>query len=197
MMYLLELPDDIQDKIFDIRLNDIERQIINLEKKVEDFEIISRIEKNEVIFEYSMNGGFEAVGTAYIENHIHILNYIITIYDVYENLYDIIDTDKKIRIIVNTGKVLYQTPDCINYKDEYDNYYYISPIQYLSRYIDIYIMMIRIHHYLYKNDSGNELDEIRLLKVVNVICLDDLMGEYNFDVINEKDIRYYAIDYII
>ena len=71
-MLLLDLQEDILDKIFNIRLDDIERSILNLEDKVKDFDIISNIKKNKLIYEMSINGGLEAVGTFAIDNFIYM-----------------------------------------------------------------------------------------------------------------------------
>ena len=191
-MLLLELQEDILDKIFNIRLDDIERSILNLEDKVKDFDIISNIKQNKLIYEMSINGELEPVGTFAIDNFIYIKNKIIISYEVYENFYDYIDIDKKFRLIVNTGKYIYEDSGGYNYTDDFDNNLFISKVYHLARYIDAFILIIKIFTKCYEDD-----EECTLMRFTNIISIDDIMEEYNYDIMTENDIRYYAIDYII
>jgi len=191
-MLLLELQEDILDKIFNIRLDDIERSILNLEDKVKDFDIISNIKQNKLIYEMSINGELEPVGTFAIDNFIYIKNKMIISYEVYENLYDYIDIDKKFRLIVNTGKYIYEDSGGYNYTDDFDNNLFISKVYHLARYIDAFILIIKIFTKCYEED-----EECTLMRFTNIISIDDIMEEYDYDIITDKDIRYYAIDYII
>ena len=191
-MLLLELQEDILDKIFNIRLDDIERSILNLEDKVKDFDIISNIKQNKLIYEMSINGELEPVGTFAIDNFIYIKNKIIISYEVYENFYDYIDIDKKFRLIVNTGKYKYEDSEGYNYIDDFDNYLFISKVYHLARYIDAFVLIIKIFTKCYEDD-----EECTLMRFTNIISIDDIMEEYNYDIMTDKDIRYYAIDYII
>ena len=191
-MLLLELQEDILDKIFNIRLDDIERSILNLEDKVKDFDIISNIKQNKLIYEMSINGELEPVGTFAIDNFIYIKNKIIISYEVYENFYDYIDIDKKFRLIVNTGKYIYEDSGGYNYTDDFDNNLFISKVYYLARYIDAFLLIIKIFTKCYEDD-----EECTLMRFTNIISIDDIMEEYNYDIMTENDIRYYAIDYII
>ena len=191
-MLLLELQEDILDKIFNIRLDDIERSILNLEDKVKDFDIISNIKQNKLIYEMSINGELEPVGTFAIDNFIYIKNKTIISYEVYENFYDYIDIDKKFRLIVNTGKYIYEDSGGYNYTDDFDNNLFISKVYYLARYIDAFLLIIKIFTKCYEDD-----EECTLMRFTNIISIDDIMEEYNYDIMTENDIRYYAIDYII
>jgi len=191
-MLLLELQEDILDKIFNIRLDDIERSILNLEDKVKDFDIISNIKQNKLIYEMSINGELEPVGTFALDNFIYIKNKMIISYEVYENLYDYIDIDKKFRLIVNTGKYIYEDSGGYNYTDDFDNNLFISKVYHLARYIDAFILIIKIFTKCYEDD-----DECTLMRFTNIISIDDIMEEYNYNIMIENDIRYYAIDYII
>ena len=191
-MLLLELQEDILDKIFNIRLDDIERSILNLEDKVKDFDIISNIKQNKLIYEMSINGELEPVGTFAIDNFIYIKNKTIISYEVYENFYDYIDIDKKFRLIVNTGKYIYEDSGGYNYTDDFDNNLFISKVYHLARYIDAFLLIIKIFTKCYEDD-----EECTLMRFTNIISIDDIMEEYNYDIMTDKDIRYYAIDYII
>jgi hypothetical protein len=191
-MLLLELQEDILDKIFNIRLDDIERSILNLEDKVKDFDIISNIKQNKLIYEMSINGELEPVGTFAIDNFIYIKNKMIISYEVYENFYDYIDIDKKFRLIVNTGKYIYEDSGGYNYTDDFDNNLFISKVYHLARYIDAFILIIKIFTKCYEDD-----EECTLMRFTNIISIDDIMEEYDYDIMTDKDIRYYAIDYII
>ena len=191
-MHLLDLHEDILDKIFNIRLDDIERSILNLEDKVKDFDIISNIKQNKLIYEMSINGELEPVGTFAIDNFIYIKNKMILSYEVYENFYDYIDIDKKFRLIVNTGKYIYEDSGGYNYTDDFDNNLFISKVYHLARYIDAFILIIKIFTKCYEDD-----EECTLMRFTNIISIDDIMEEYNYDIMTDKDIRYYAIDYII
>jgi hypothetical protein len=191
-MLLLELQEDILDKIFNIRLDDIERSILNLEDKVKDFDIISNIKQNKLIYEMSINGELEPVGTFAIDNFIYIKNKTIISYEVYENFYDYIDIDKKFRLIVNTGKYIYEDSGGYNYTDDFDNNLFISKVYHLARYIDAFILIIKIFTKCYEDD-----EECTLMRFTNIISIDDIMEEYDYDIMTDKDIRYYAIDYII
>ena len=191
-MLLLELQEDILDKIFNIRLDDIERSILNLEDKVKDFDIISNIKQNKLIYEMSINGELEPVGTFAIDNFIYIKNKTIISYELYENFYDYIDIDKKFRLIVNTGKYIYEDSGGYNYTDDFDNNLFISKVYHLARYIDAFVLIIKIFTKCYEDD-----DECTLMRFTNIISIDDIMEEYNYDIMTDKDIRYYAIDYII
>ena len=191
-MLLLELQEDILDKIFNIRLDDIERSILNLEDKVKDFDIISNIKQNKLIYEMSINGELEPVGKFAIDNFIYIKNKTIISYELYENFYDYIDIDKKFRLIVNTGKYIYEDSGGYNYTDDFDNNLFISKVYYLARYIDAFLLIIKIFTKCYEDD-----EECTLMRFTNIISIDDIMEEYNYDIMTENDIRYYAIDYII
>ena len=191
-MHLLDLHEDILDKIFNIRLDDIERSILNLEDKVKDFDIISNIKQNKLIYEMSINGELEPVGTFAIDNFIYIKNKMILSYEVYENFYDYIDIDKKFRLIVNTGKYIYEDSGGYNYTDDFDNNLFISKVYHLARYIDAFVLIIKIFTKCYEDD-----EECTLMRFTNIISIDDIMEEYNYDIMTDKDIRYYAIDYII
>ena len=196
---ILDLTYDIQDKIFGYCLDNIEKDLDYIEDKLNDVEIITKIYKNDIAYEFEISYGdiyIEAVATGHFATckYFDFENKLLTSYEIDNNLYDIIDTDKKIRLVVNTGKVYYNLNNKINYKDQYDNYYYISPIMNLTRYIDAYLLMIKIHKYSYtENESDKELLP-SIIRIENIICIDDLDKEY--EIKDEPDVRYYAIDYI-
>ena len=188
-MSIFELPSDILSKIFDYNLDDLEDNIKKLEKKNEIIQMT-----NEITY-YKDITIFDNIETEFaLHRYSHSCNNITTKIMLDTDLFNIIDTHYKIRLIMDIGKTEYMDDDKkgLLYLNKYDNNVYISPILYLARYLDAFILAIKIHNNAYKDDK----DVNALLEIYDVVCIDDLQPEYDEGELNsEPDIMYYAILY--
>ena len=188
-MNLIELPSDMLSKIFDYNLDYLEASIEKLEKKNEIIQLTNEIMKRRIITIFE---NIEPIIILY--EYYHIYNNIETKIMINTDLFNIIDTYYKIRLIIDIGKTEYIDDGNMGmiYQNKYENNIYVSPVLYLARYLDAFILAIKIHQNAYKDNN----DITALLEVYDVICIDDLNFEYEYDELNtEPDIKYYAIVY--
>lgn len=188
-MNLIELPSDMLSKIFNYNLDDIELNIEKLEKQIDIIQMTNEITYNKI------NIIFNNIESDYTLNQYnHRCNNIYTKFLLHTDLFNIIETHYKIRLIMDIGKSQYMDNENkgLLYINKYGNNMYISPILYLARYLDAFILAIKIHINCYKNDK----DVNAMLEVINVVCIDDMKPEYEEDRFNdETDVMYYAILY--
>lgn len=188
-MNLIKLPSDILSKIFNYNLDDIEVNIEKLEKQIDIIQMTNEITYNKISII------FNNVESDYTLNqYSHRFNNIYTKFLLHTDLFNIIETHYKIRLIMDIGKSQYMDNENkgMLYLNKYSNNIYISPILYLARYLDAFILAISVHINCYKNDK----DVNAMLEVIDVVSIDDLKPEYEDDRLrNEPNIMYYAIVY--
>jgi hypothetical protein len=188
-MNLVELPSDILSKIFNYNLDDIEANIEKLEKQSEIIQLINEITYNRISFIFDNDESEFA-----LKQYNHRCNNINTKILLHTDLFNIIETHYKIRLIMDIGKSEYMDDEKkgLLYLNKYGSNVYVSPILYLARYLDAFILAIKIHNNAYKDDK----DINALLEVLDVVWIDDLKPDYDEDELNsEPDIMYYAIVY--